>query len=47
MPNGFHLLNNAQMIAVISQCEMTVDKLNVVRQMNQEEAGNYAKLHKG
>ena len=36
-----------QMIAVISQCEMTVDKLAVVKQMNQQEADNYAKLHKG
>ena len=35
------------MIAVIAQCEMTVDKLHVVKQMNEQEAKNYAKLHQG
>ena len=35
------------MIAIIAQCEMTVDKLHVVKQMNELEAKNYAKLHSG
>ena len=35
------------MVAVIAQCEMTVDKLHVVKQMNEQEAKNYAKLHQG
>jgi len=34
-----------RMVAVIAQCEMTVDKLHVVKQMNEQEAKNYAKLH--
>ena len=37
----------SQMIAVISQCEVAVDKLQVVKQMNEQEAKNYAKLHQG
>ncbi|KAL5250579.1 hypothetical protein ACHWQZ_G016341 [Mnemiopsis leidyi] len=31
--------------ATFQKCEMTVDKLHVVKQMNELEAKNYAKLH--
>ena len=42
----FPTMTNRQMLAVLAQCEMTVDKLDLVKKMNDEETKSYETLHK-